>query len=471
MSDNMNYHGAMDEELEVLEYDFYDEDKSYRDGYAEEIEYIPMEAEDLDLKSDEVNEVLGKPPHWIVRSGIMMVAVVTTLVLAGSYVVHYPDTLPTEVTIATESLPTSVKAKQSGKLTHLFIEEHEQVKKGQYLGVLENTVNYEDVLLVKNWFDDFKDQLFKTQKIGRAYIGKVPELGTMQSSFSALQKSYKDYQFYLSQAANERKIRQLQKQIAVQNQLSSSLTQKIKVNDQTFALTDKKFQGDKALYQEGIIAEQTYDDAEKVYLNEKLNLVNLSNEKANQQLQIEGLRQQIVELEQQTTERRIQLIDAIRQATINFDNQLTQWEENYVLKSAIDGKVAFYKFWTQNQEVQGGDEVMVVIPESKDLFAFSYLAAANSGKIKEGQKVRIELTDFPFQEYGYVYGTVTSKSDISRDGKYLLRIDMPEGLMTKYGVQLPFSQEMRGTGNIIIEDLRLLERFFKNFRGTFERFL
>ncbi|MGB0524561.1 MAG: HlyD family efflux transporter periplasmic adaptor subunit [Flammeovirgaceae bacterium] len=456
----------------ILEEDLPQEDSyDIHSGYDEDRPLILMREEDVDIKSEEVREVLGNPPHWIIRSGILMIAVVTALVLAASYVVHYPDTLPTEVTIATETLPTSVKAKQSGKLTHLFVKEHQQVSKGEYLGILENTVVYQELVPVQAWFTNFWDKLHKEQQIIAFYQGVTPNLGTLQSSFANLKKACSDYQFYLSQAANQRKITQLNEQIRVQEQLGSSIERKIKVNHQTFALTEKQYQADKALHEEGVISEQEYDNAEKTYLNEKLTLANLGNERANQQLQVEGLKQQIVELEQQTTERRIQLIDAIRQAAISFQTQLTQWEESYVLKAAIDGKVSFYKFWTQNQEVQGGDEVMVIIPHSDDLFAYSYLEAANSGKVQEGQKVRIELADFPFQEFGYVYGVVTAKSDISRDGKYLLRIDMPNGLMTKYGEALPFSQEMTGTANIITEDLRLLERFFKGFRGTIEQFL
>ncbi|MGB0522292.1 MAG: HlyD family secretion protein [Flammeovirgaceae bacterium] len=461
-----------DEDILVEEYeDDFDEDED-EDGLIHEDRTRPlMELEDIDVKSEEVQDLLGRPPHWIIRSGILMVAIFTAMILSVTYVVRYPDTLPTEVTIATETLPTSVQAKQSGKLTHLFVGEHTFVKKGQYLGVLENPVNYEEVMSVKAWFDHFYEQLNKKQQVGTFYQGKMPELGSLQGAYAGLHKAYKDYQFYLAQAANTRKLSQMQKQLAVQELVTQSLGQKAKVSQQTFQLNQKKYQADKALFSEGVISEQEYDNAEKAYLNEKLALANLDNEKANQQLQIENLKHQMVELEQQDTERKIQLFDAIRQAAIGFQGQLQQWEETYVLKAPIDGKVSFYKFWTQNQEVRGGDEVMVVIPETDELFAYSYLPAANSGKVIEGQTVRIELKDFPFQEYGYVYGVVTSKSDISREGKYLLRIDMPNGLLTKYGAALPFSQEMKGTAQIITEDLRLLERFFRSFRGTYAKFL
>lgn len=456
---------------DILERPPVKEEYDYKSGYEEEVILKVLSEEDVELKSHEVREVLGNPPHWIINSGTLMIAIVTGLLLAGSYLFHYPDTLSTEVTIATQAMPTSVKARQTGKLTHLFVEEHQTVKKGEYLGIVENTVVYEELIPVQKWFAPYWDNLNKAQKISNFYQGAIPNLGPMQSSFAALKKSHSEYLFWLQQNANQRKIAQLNRKILVQQQLGASIEEKIEVNHQTFALTEKKFLADQSLFKEDVIAEQEYDNSKRAYLTEKLNLANLANELANHQLQVASIKQQIVDLEQKTMEQQIKLFDAVRLAAISFQTQLTQWEESYVLKAAVDGHVTFYKFWTKNQEVQSGDEVMVVIPNSTELFAFSYLEAANSGKVREGQKVRIQLKDFPFQEFGYVYGYVTSKSNISREGKYFLRIDMPDGLMTKYGEALPFSQEMTGTANIITEDLRLLERFFKHFRGTFDQFL
>lgn len=459
-------------ESDLLEKNLVHENERYDhfSGYEQDLPQELMHEDAVDIKSEEVRELMGNPPHWIVRSGIMMIAIAFVIILSGSYVVHYPDTLPTEVTIVTEAMPTSVKAKHSGKLTHLFVKENQIVNKDQYLGILENPVPYQDLALVRSWFDQFQRKLHHDEEVGEFYNGPAPNLGNLQSGYAAIKTAWKDLILWEEQAINQLKKEQLTRQIAVQEQLRISIEQKIDVNQQTFGLSEKKFLADKKLYQEGIIAEQEYDNSEKTFLNEKLTLANLENERASQLLQIESLNQQIIELEQQTTLRKTQIIDAIRQAAISFQNQITEWEDRYVLKAATDGSISFYKFWTQNQEIVAGDEVMVVIPDSNELFAYSYLNAENSGKVQVGQKVRIELNDFPFQEFGYVYGYIVSKSDISRDSKYFLRIDMPEGLMTKDGVHLPFSQEMQGSANIITEDLRLLERFLKALRGKVAQF-
>jgi len=43
----------------------------------------------------------------------------------------------------------------------------------------------------------------------------------------------------------------------------------------------------------------------------------------------------------------------------------------------------------------------------------------------------------------------------------------PNGLMTTYGNELPFHQEMYATAEIITEDMRLLERLFMPLKKIF----
>lgn len=41
---------------------------------------------------------------------------------------------------------------------------------------------------------------------------------------------------------------------------------------------------------------------------------------------------------------------------------------------------------------------------------------------------------------------------------YVIDIELPNGLRTNYGKELPLSREMKGTAEIVTEDLRLIER-------------
>lgn len=60
---------------------------------------------DIELRSEEVQEVMNHISPWVVRCGITVLAVILLMVLVGCWIFRYPDTLAAEVTLATEEPP------------------------------------------------------------------------------------------------------------------------------------------------------------------------------------------------------------------------------------------------------------------------------------------------------------------------------------------------------------------------------
>ena len=77
-----------------------------------------------------------------------------------------------------------------------------------------------------------------------------------------------------------------------------------------------------------------------------------------------------------------------------------------------------------------------------------------------GQKVNIRFENFPYMEYGFIRATVRNISLMPNNENYVVEVDMPQDLKTNYGIPLKFSQEMKGSAEIITSDLRLIQRFF-----------
>ncbi|MFD2552201.1 hypothetical protein ACFSQP_10275 [Bizionia sediminis] len=87
-----------------------------------------------------------------------------------------------------------------------------------------------------------------------------------------------------------------------------------------------------------------------------------------------------------------------------------------------------------------------------------------------GQHVNIKLENYPDTEFEVLNGIVNNISLIpDKDGLYLIDVKLPEKLMTLYNKKIDFKQEMRGSAEIITEDLRLIERFFYLFKEILKR--
>ena len=75
----------------------------------------------IEIRSEEVQEILGQAPRWIIRAGISVILLVVIALLIGSWFFKYPDVITSQITLTTENPSASLKAKSSGKITDLFI--------------------------------------------------------------------------------------------------------------------------------------------------------------------------------------------------------------------------------------------------------------------------------------------------------------------------------------------------------------
>ena len=65
--------------------------------------------------------------------------------------------------------------------------------------------------------------------------------------------------------------------------------------------------------------------------------------------------------------------------------------------------------------------------------------------------------------------TLVSLMVPDKDGNLLIDVALPNGLLTSYNKQIVFQQEMKGSAEIVTEDLRLIERILYQFKSIFEQ--
>jgi hypothetical protein len=95
--------------------------------------------------SEEVDELLGKPPAWLLRSGISVIFIVLLSFFIASWFIKYPEVVSSQVVFTTLNPPVSLIARSSGKIQELFVKANDSVKVYEVIAVIENTADYEQV--------------------------------------------------------------------------------------------------------------------------------------------------------------------------------------------------------------------------------------------------------------------------------------------------------------------------------------
>lgn len=112
----------------------------------------------VELRSEEVQELMGKIPIWILRWGITVLLGIVVVLLLGSYIFKYPDIVEAEITVSTQNPPSYVLAKATGRLLDLYVNNGAEVRQGQLLALIDNTAKIEDMLLLRERMEYWREQ-------------------------------------------------------------------------------------------------------------------------------------------------------------------------------------------------------------------------------------------------------------------------------------------------------------------------
>ena len=434
------------------------------------------EYNDIELRSEEFQEVLSRIPSWIERWGITLIFIVLAGLLIGSYFFKYPDIVSAPVVVSTENLPADVVARTSGRIDYLSVSEQETVYKNQIMGALESTANTENVLLLDSLLMHKTELSILSNSIHifdslRFYKFS---LGEIQSSYGSFLKSYEDLNYFLQINYHNKKIMVVEKQKSVQLTLLNQSVKQYDLNKKQLETAQKIFASDSALFSKDVISAIDFEIAKNTFYQSRQVYESARSSIEHQQLAILQLEQQIFDLEQQRQEQLSQLQLSFTNSYEQLKAQIAQWKQNYLIQSPIDGIVTFTRYWQDNQNVTAGQAILTVVPnEQQRITGKIFLPPARAGKVKTGQTVNVKFDDFPYMEYGMVKVKITNIAlvPITENGvrSYVLEVDFPDDLLTTYHKTLTFRQQMSGSAEIITDDLSLLERLLNPIRALFKK--
>ncbi|NCO62705.1 MAG: HlyD family secretion protein [Flavobacteriaceae bacterium CG18_big_fil_WC_8_21_14_2_50_34_36] len=430
---------------------------------------MPNDIDKIELRTEEVQDILTAVPHWMIRYGNVLFLILILLLFFLSWLIKYPDVIPSEALVTTQTPPQKEFAKSSGRIASLLVDNNSLVTKNQPLAILENPANYQDVFYLKNILDTISIQdnsfHFPMEELPILF------LGDLETTFAVFQNNYIKYNLNrtLQPFSNE----------ALANQFTESeLRSRVILMENQKEINKRELDFKKAerdryeiLYDKGVIATQEYELKELEYLQTERNYRNMEVSISQLKENINNAKRNTRGTEINRINEEMVMLKGVLQSFNQLKRAIRDWELQYAFISTMDGKVSFIEAWNENQTVNIGDLLFTIVPTREN----NYLARLktplqNSGKIEIGHKVLIRLQNYPEEEFGMLTGRVKSISlSPDNDGFYTIQATLPQKLITTYNKEIEFTQEMQGIAEIVTEDLRLIERFFYQLRGIFDQ--
>ena len=428
-------------------------------------EILPEQHTYSTFHSDEVQEIMGRQPVWILRWGITILIMILAGIIVACYFIKYPQTVTASITLTSDNPPSDLVAKHTGTLDSVYVSDGSSVKKGQLLALVANAADYGDVVRAEAFLADSTATALPE---GWSHY----ELGEIQSawiSFIAAMSDYADY-IRIDQIGNKKQLLagQVWRAKEYYRKLEAQRETIVKDYDLEIATSNR----DSVLFARKAISQAEYDDAKKALVSKQNSLAAFDATMASAHLSRLQLEQQILELDTQRTLETADFERRIAQARNTLSSQIAQWREQYAIIAPYDGIVSLQNVWNRGQHVSTGDLIASVSPEG-GMIVQGRLKVPSSGfgKVVVGQEVNIKLNGFPFMEYGILKGIAASISKVPENTEaglcYTVVVSLPKGLESTYHKEFPFVQDMDGTAEIITEDMRLIDQFIRPIRSLF----
>lgn len=418
---------------------------------------------DIELRSEELQEIIGRIPSSIERYGILVMACIIFILITGSFFFRYPDTIDAPIVITNSTPPVNIVSKTSGKIVKIFKANEDSVFTNDLLGVIESDADYQDVLDLDN-------------KINALLLGGITDeemiqwmsnheliLGSLQDAYLVFKNSLLE-KIRLNEAQYlPKKIKSAQERISKREELEHREKELHEIVIEQEAIAYEIYKRDSILHVNKMMSDEDFERASLTFYQSRQGPINRKLEEEQFQMQQLNEREELLDLvyqnEETTNKHEQNYNSAIRQLRAS----IVRWEQTYILKSPIDGHLNYTSVWNENQTANTGEIIFIIVPNKmKEPIGKAYVPVTGMGRIKVGQTVIVKVNNFPDEDFGNLVGKVDFISNVpTAEGIYMVDVTFPDGLVTIFHKQLPPTLQLIGTSQIVAENRRLADLFIQ----------
>jgi multidrug resistance efflux pump len=409
------------------------------------------------LNTEEIHEIINYRPNWVVRKGISMLFILLLAALTLTWFIKYPDIVVGSIRLATFSAPKQVNARSEGRLEKLLVKNEQIVAKGQPLAYLQSTANHEQVINLQTWINELVrlNEEERIQKIISIPIPAFFSLGDLQPAYQQFQDRLIDINEVLANGYFDHKNNLLKKELEHLSNLQINSQSQLKLIQQDFDLQKQEFKAKESLLKDKIIAPLEFNQDKSKLIAKEQNLQQAQAQVINIRLSCQAKLKEIADLQKTILDTKQQF----KSTLFDLKSSIEAWMLQHVMIASESGKVLFASALEENQLLMANQEMFYIQSLESGYYGELMTSQKGLGKVKTGQRVIIKIESYPAAEFGFITGLVDYISSIpNRRDSFIVKVNLPQGLRTNFGQDMYFRNSLSGSGEIVTNDRRLLQR-------------
>ena len=227
---------------------------------------MEKKGKNIELRSEEVQEVMNHISPWVVRWGITVLLFILLTILVGCWIFKYPDTLVAEITLATEEPPAFVLAHATGKIDTLYVDNGNLVDAGTDLCIINNASSSKDVYWLSEHMQEWEKDGYDWQKGINIFAGKQLQLGEVQPAFAAFMTSLSAYARFMKLDYYTKKVYAQEKQLSGQRTYLHLAEREYALIEKDVKLAQSMYDRDSILYARNAMVTAEFEESGSKYL-------------------------------------------------------------------------------------------------------------------------------------------------------------------------------------------------------------
>ncbi|MGC4233875.1 MAG: HlyD family efflux transporter periplasmic adaptor subunit [Niabella sp.] len=411
-------------------------------------------------RSEVAQEIISRKPDFFEKWSLLVFLVVLLLLLAGTWFIRYPDIIEGSAVLTGDNAPKEIISRQSGRLTALFIKNNQHVKQGDIIGWIESNASTQEIIDLSKKLKTSIDLLEQNNPaaVSVLFNQRFKNLGELQALYQTFIAAWQQYNDYLVNGFYYRRKNMLHNDIAALEGMRGKTAAQKNLTQQENELAKKTFEMNEILYKEKVISAEEYRQAQAALMNKQKAEPQMDAAILSQQNQVRDKQKEIDQLNHDIFQQQ----KIFEQALQTLKSSVDEWLRQYTIQSPVDGQVVFVLPLQQNQHIDQGKLLGYVNPPDSRYYTEIRLSQNNFGKVDTGMKVQLRFDAYPYQETGFVPGTLSYISNVAIDSGFLGTVRLDRGLMTSQDKELQYKPGLKAHALIITKDMRLLERLYYN---------
>ncbi len=411
--------------------------------------------------TEEVQDIIGKPPHGLVRWGITWVFLVILAIIALSAFIYYPDIVKVPIRIHTTNSPKPVVSKLSGSMVKLLIPDNSGVQAGQVIGWLESTGDHRQIQELYDSLISFRQQFQQADSQHPTFPEAFTDptrlkLGEIQNAYQSFYIQFLTYKSTQERGIFHKRKEYLHQEIDNIRRQREHLEGQKSLQEQDFILAESEMNRYKVLAEKKVISASEFEKQQSGFLSRQHPLQQTQSALITNEGTMQARQKDLADLEHQVQEEGSKFLQALN----SLISQIEEWKRQYLLTAPLDGTLMYSGIVEENQFIDAGKELFFITPESSGFFGEIQVPQYNLGKVKNGQKVLVKLDSYPFEEFGIIEGKINHFSYVPvQDSIFLARVEFDQNLVDP---RIHLRPGLSGAGEIVTEDASLLSRLYRN---------